>query len=247
MSSPGADRIISIVGAGLCWALFSSPTHAQDSWGGSLAITNDYRVRGISQTRGAPALQGGLHARWNDAWIAGIWASTIDRTRGPSATTEVDAYLGFAWQLVPDWDARLTYTHYWYPNDPARVRYDYDEVSASITWRGQIAATVSWSPNTAYFGYDEYRWSAQRAASMSYELTALQPLTASLSLVAGVGYNDLQRLFGYGYWYWNAGFSYSMGPVRLDIARIDTDATAEHLFGSTATDAGWTAALSWRF
>lgn len=247
MSSPGADRITSVVGAGLCCALFASAAHAQDSWGGSVAITNDYRVRGISQTRGAPAVQGGLHVRWSDAWVAGVWASTIDRSRGPSAAMEVDAYLGYAWQLAPDWDARLAVTHYWYPNDPARTRYDYDELSFSVAYRAQLVATVSFSPNTTYFGYYDHRWHAERAASASYELTGMHPLTESLSLTAGVGYNDLSRLFDRGYWYWNAGISYAMGPLRFDLSRIDSDDFAEDLFGQTVTDAGWIAAVSWSF
>lgn len=247
MSWPAADRIPSVVGAGVCCALLASPAQAEDAWGGSLALTSDYRIRGISQTRGKPAAQGGLHARWGERWFAGVWASTIDRNRGPSATSEIDAYLGMAFQLAPDWDAKLSFTHYWYPNDPARTRYDYDEISASIAYRAQLVATVSWSPNTAYFGYNDYRWAAQRAPSASYELTAAQPINASLSLIGGVGYNDLTRLFGRGYWYWNAGVSYALGPVRLDVTRIDSDAAAETLFGSTLTDAGWSAAISWQF
>jgi uncharacterized protein (TIGR02001 family) len=234
----------------LAGALLPQRSVASDvpsSWGGSIAVTSDYRVRGISQTRGEPAVQGGLHFRSNSGWMAGVWASTIDRARGPSATSEIDAFLGFAWTLAPDWDARISLTHYWYPNDPARTRYDYDEISASIAYRAQLVATISFSPNTAYFGYHERRWQAERGASTSYELTGMHPLTSSLSLTGGVGYNDLSRLFDRGYWYWNAGIAYAMGSVRLDLSRIDSDGAAERLFGYAATDSGWSAAISWRF
>lgn len=247
MSWPGADRIPSVVSAGFCCAFLASASHAEDIWGGSLAVTSDYRVRGMSQTRGKPAVQGGIRARWGGHWFAGVWASTMDRNPGPSATAEIDTYFGFAWDVAPDWAAKLALTHYWYPNDPARTRYDYDEISASITYRSQLSATVSWSPNTAYFGYYDERWRARSAPSASYEITALQPLTASFSLIGGVGYNDLSRLFDHGYWYWNAGVSWSMGSVHVDLSRIDSDSTAEYLFGPTVTDAGWSAAIAWRF
>jgi uncharacterized protein (TIGR02001 family) len=229
------------------WLLAPVVAYAEDSWGGSLALTSDYRVRGISQTRGEPAIQGGVHGRLGSQWVAGVWASTINRNRGRSATSEVDAYLGFAWSLSPDWDAKIFATHYWYPNDPARARYDYDELSMSIVYRSQLVASIAWSPNTVYFGYRDSSWRTERAASASYELTGLQPITSSLSLAAGVGYNDLRRLFDRGYWYWNLGVAYAMGPVRLDLSRIDSDATAQELFGETVTDAGWSAAISWRF
>ena len=220
---------------------------AQESWDGSIGVTSDYRVRGISQTRGEPAVQAGVHARSTHGWLAGIWASTINRSPGASATAEIDAYLGFAWSIAPDWDFRAVATHYAYPNDPARIRYDYDELSASITFRSQLAATVSWSPNTTYFGWDEYQWEAQSRASAAYEITGLQPLTQSLSATAGVGYNDLRRLFDRGYWYWNAGLSYGLGSVRVDVAHIGSDANARRTFGSELSQPGWSAAISWRF
>jgi uncharacterized protein (TIGR02001 family) len=230
-----------------CAALFASSVHAQDMWGGSLAVTSDYRVRGISQSGGEAAVQGGMHARFSPGWVVGIWASTMDRSSGSSASSEVDAYAGFGWSIAPEWTAKVSLTHYWYPNDPASANYDYDELSASLGYRGQLIATVSWSPNSTYFGYRDDQWLATEAASSSYELTGLHPLTASISLTAGIGYNDLRRAFGAGYWYVNAGVSYAMGPVQLDLARIDTDAAAQELFGSTLTDAGWSAAISWRF
>jgi len=234
-------------GIAFCSSLFASPLSAQESWGGSIAVTSDYRVRGISQTRGEPAIQGGIHARFGAGWVAGAWASTIDRNRGSSATSEVDAYVAYGFAVTPDWNAKVALTHYWYPSDPARTDYDYDELSASIVYRSQLIATIAWSPNTAYFGYPEGRWQAARASSLSYELTGLHPITSTMSLTGGVGYNDLSRLFGVGYWYWNAGLSYSMGPVQLDLSHIATDTRAQRLFGSGRTEADWAAAISWRF
>jgi uncharacterized protein (TIGR02001 family) len=230
-----------------CGTLLAPCANAQDVWGGLLAVTSDYRVRGISQSRGEPAVQGGLHTRFNPGWFVGVWASTMDRSAGSSASSEVDAYVGFGWSFAPEWNAKLSLTHYWYPNDPANADYDYDELSASLAYRGQLIATVSWSPNTTYFGYGNERWQAAEGASSSYELIGLHPLTPSISLTAGVGYNDLRRMFGAGYWYWNAGLSCAMGPVQLDLTRIDSDAMAQELFGSTLTEAGWSAAISWRF
>lgn len=252
MSWPRAvlDRTMmhSIFVAMVCAWLFSPIARADDTWGGSLALTSDYRVRGVSQTRGNPAVQAGANVQLTPHWIVGAWASTIERIPG-SSSSEIDAYVGFAWSVAKNWDARASFAHYGYPNDPARTRYDYDELSMSIAYRSQLVATMSWSPNTVYFGRYGYGsgWQAERAPSFAYELTGLQPITSFLSLTAGLGYNDLTRLFERGYWYWNFGMAYSLGPVRIDVSHIDTDGAAEALFGSTITAAGWSAAISWRF
>ena len=219
----------------------------QDVWGGSLAVTSDYRVRGVSKSWRDAAVQGGLHVQPVTGWIVGAWASTVSRDRGRDSTLEVDAYTGYAWSIANDWDAKTVFTHYWYPDDPAQASYDYDELSVTLGFRSQVFATLAWSPNSKYFSRYQGSWHAEEGAAVSYELTGMQPIATGLSLTAGVGYNDLRDIFEAGYWYWNAGLSYAMGPVQLDISRIDSDATAEELFGSTLTEAGWSAAISWRF
>lgn len=235
------------IGAGMCMVIVAASAQAQDAVSGSVALTSDYRVRGLSQTNGEPAVQGGVHANFDPGWFIGVWTSTIDRNRGPSASLEVDGYAGFAWSFAEDWAAKLTFTHYWYPDDPLPARYDYDELSASLAYRGQLVATATWSPNTTHFGYYRNRRQVERGATLSYELTGFQPLTALLGLTAGIGYHDLQELFGAGYWYWNLGLSCTMGPLRFDLSHIDSDGTAQRLFGKSMTNAGWTAAVSWRF
>lgn len=231
--------------------LLSAVSVAADNFGGSLAATSDYRIRGLSQTSGEPAVQAGAHVRTDNGWFGGVWASTIDRYRGPSAQLEVDIYAGFSWNIAPDWDSKVAVTHYAYPNDPARTRYDYDELSVSLAYRSQLVATVAWSPNTAYFARHQHQssswWGPAEGTTVAYELTGLHPLTPSIALTAGVGYNDLSDLLYSGYWYWNAGVTCSFGALQFDLARIDSDDQAERLFGPTMTDAGWSAAVSWRF
>jgi uncharacterized protein (TIGR02001 family) len=242
------DRGLSLCATFFLAHLFAPlPSHAQDLWGGSLAVTSDYRVRGLSKTRGDAAIQAGAHLYPIPGWVLGAWASTISRDRGRSSAVEIDAYTGYTWNVARDWDAKLGLTHYWFPNDPRPASYDYDEVSASLVFRSQLMATVAWSPNTKYFGRYRGSWQPQDGASISYELTGLRPITSALAVTAGVGYHDLQRAFAAGYWYWNAGLSYAVGPLQLDLSRIDSDATAEALFGSTVSEAGWSAAVSWRF
>jgi len=217
---------------------------AGDVWGGSLGVTTDYLFRGISQTRGAPAVQGGLHARLPGDWILGVWSSTVDPNPGPGASLEIDLHAAKLWTINEDWSAKLAATHYIYPNDTWRLRYDYDELTASVAYQSRIVATASWSPNTSRRSGSE---TASHRHAASYELAMLQPVADNWSLAAGVGYYDLHDLFGTGYWYWNAGFTWSIGALQLDLSHINTDHTAAHLFGYDLAGSNWSAAVTWRF
>ena len=79
-------------------------------------VVNDFRFRGVSQTRLGPALQAGVDYGDAQGWYAGVWTSTIHWLKDAGATTgsvEVDLYLGRRWQV----DKTLY--------DAGIVRYDY--------------------------------------------------------------------------------------------------------------------------
>jgi uncharacterized protein (TIGR02001 family) len=223
--------------------LLPSPVQASEAWAGSIAIATDYIYRGISQTRGEPALQGGLQLQTPSGWSAGLWGSTVDfhSRRGP--TYEIALHATRAWSLGPDWSTQLSAAHHEYPNE-ARTDYDYDELTASLSFQQRVTASVAWSPNTSRYG--DGRMAANRRA-LSYEMTVLQPLNAYWSLSAGAGHYDLRDLFGIGYWFWNAGIAFSWDTLQVDLLHIDADATAERLFGYSASGDRWTAAFTWRF
>jgi len=61
---------------------------------GNVALTSDYVWRGISQTDGSPAVQGGFDAGFDSGLYAGIWGSNIDF--GGDESLEVDTYAGWA-------------------------------------------------------------------------------------------------------------------------------------------------------
>jgi uncharacterized protein (TIGR02001 family) len=218
--------------------------HAEVTWNGSLALTSDYVQQGLSQTRGGPAIQGGLRAQLDEKWAVGTWASTIDRYAGPGAKAEIDVYATRAWRLTPEWVGTLTATHYFYPNDARFARYDYDEVAASIGYRSTLFATVAWSPNYSEKSY----WSvASERSAISYELSANQPLLGGWSGNVGVGYRDLSELFDEEYWYGHAGLMYSAQRLAVHLTYTYVDETARQLFGHERAAIAWSGTLIWRF
>ncbi|HIL91457.1 MAG TPA: hypothetical protein EYG50_01690, partial [Cycloclasticus sp.] len=79
---------------------------------GNVALTTDYVWRGVSQTDGAPAIQGGFDADLGNGLYAGVWASNVDF--GSDASSEVDVYAGWAGQ-VAGFDLDVGVLHYAYP------------------------------------------------------------------------------------------------------------------------------------
>jgi uncharacterized protein (TIGR02001 family) len=215
------------------------PTAAADVTG-SVAFTTDYLYRGISQTDDQPAAQAGVQFHSSNGWNAGMWGSSVDFQNGANSAFELDLQAGYTWQLSPDWSSQLSYVHYAYLNDNDSG-YDYDEVSASVSYQQRATASVSWSPNTSKHTY----WGlvADKQAR-AYEFSLLQPLHPNWSVYAGAGYYDLRDLVDTGYWYWSAGVAFTYQSMQVDLLHIDTDDTAKRLFDSSPR---WTAALTWRF
>ena len=65
----------------------------------NVTLASEYLYRGIAQTRGKPALQGGVDYAHASGFYLGAWGSTItwidDQTAGASAPVEIDLYGGF--------------------------------------------------------------------------------------------------------------------------------------------------------
>lgn len=231
----------------VCVASFIAPlgaAHAEIKWAGSLALTSDYIQQGLSQTQGEPALQGGLRAQIDQRWTVGAWASQIDRYHRQSASAEIDLYAARSWRLSPEWVTSVTATHYFYPNEPPYVNYDYDDLTASVGYRSTVFATVAWSPNYGDASYEGY---ADDRTALSYELSANQPILAGWSGNVGAGYRDLSDLFDEQYWYGHAGLMYSTAQFTLHLTYTYVDRTARELFGHDRAAITWLGTVIWRF
>lgn len=81
----------------------------------NVALTSDYIFRGISQTQGDPAIQGGLDVAHESGLYIGTWASNVDF--GGEASMELDYYAGFTSNITEDIAYDLGWIKYEYPGD----------------------------------------------------------------------------------------------------------------------------------
>lgn len=231
-------------------ALACCPLVALAGWEAALTATSDYVHRGLSQSGGDPALQGGLAYRWANGAQAGVWASSIDTPLGLGGGSggssdmglELDYHLGFGRALGADWAGQLALTYYTYPDSELPVDYDYAEFGATLSWRGRLALALAWSPEVS--GYDGY--ALREAPATSGELSLQWPLAAPLWAGAGIGYAERPELDG-GYRYWSAGITVQLGRWTADLLRIGSDADARRRFGDTAAEDRTVLSLGVRF
>ena len=106
-------------------------THPNISLQGNIAITSDYRFRGISQTSRQIAVQGGFDIVPSDKWFVGLWVSSLDG----ASNAETDVYGGFGGEIKNGFSYDVRFIYYHYPETK-----DYWEVSSSISKAGYIKA-----------------------------------------------------------------------------------------------------------
>ena len=215
--------------------------------GGHVDGTTDYVFRGLSQTRGKPALQADLHYQTPTGWFVGAWASTVDLNPGAGATLELNAYAGRNWLLGGPWSAKVTGVQYLYPSDGDVLSYDYFELVASAWYDDRLECrcrgrrTPQGIPRTTIMAP-----SATRPRSRT-SLSANGRCGAPVSVTGGLGYYDLSQLFGTGYTYGSAGLAGAFRRFRVDLAYFANSQDAEDLFGTDVAGDRWSLTVAWWF
>jgi uncharacterized protein (TIGR02001 family) len=227
-------------------ALFIGTLHCAVAadWGGSLGVTSDYIVRGISRSNGNAALQLDVHYLNASGFMAGLFASNTQIDPDQPTNVELDAFLGFAWTVGSDWRGKILASHYAYPWNEYGSAYNYDELDFDWAFQEWLDASVSYSP-------DAPRYLPSRGlisvTSESAEVNLQKPVWGKLSAAAGVGYAHYAGPDPAGYVYWSLGAAYDLGPVSLVLSYVGTTAGAKALFYNDAADHQWMGTVIWRF
>jgi uncharacterized protein (TIGR02001 family) len=218
---------------------------AADVWGGSLGITSDYIVRGISRSNDSAALQLDVHYLNSSGFVAGLFASNAQIDPDEPRDVELDAFLGYAWSAGNDWHGKILASHYAYPWNQAGSAYDYDELDVDVAFQEWLDVGLVYSPNAPR--YLPYRGLIMGVASESAEVNLQRPVLGKLSATAGIGYSYYGGPDSAGYAYWSAGAVYDLAPVSLVLSYVDTTAGAKALFYNGAASGRWIGTVIWRF
>ncbi|HET9629194.1 MAG TPA: TorF family putative porin [Novosphingobium sp.] len=95
------------------------PEPAAITISGNVALVSDYRFRGVSQSGGDPAVQGGITVTHESGFYAGVWSSSISFAKlGASAvygSQEVDLTAGWSREVASGVTADVGLGYYAYP------------------------------------------------------------------------------------------------------------------------------------
>ncbi len=124
-------------------ALAADTPTSPHSFSANVGITTDYIFRGISQTSGNPAVQGGIDYTHAGGLYAGAWGSNVswitDFGATGSASLELDTYFGFRNTLENEFSYDVGFIRYNYPGSytpvAGTVKADTDEVYMAVGYK----------------------------------------------------------------------------------------------------------------
>ena len=215
-----------------------------DRWGGSVGVTSDYLVRGISRSNDDAALQMDLHYLDASGFVAGLFASNVRISPHWPSSVELDAFIGYVWNPGVDWQGRAALTHYAYPWSKAHSGYDYDELNLDLSFREWVSVHVTYSPDAPLVS--PYR-GLIGVTSESAEVSLQHRVFGKLSASAGVGYAFYNGQEPGGYGYWSVGAAYDWAPLSLTLSYVNTTSGAKALFYNAAAEDSWSGTVIWRF
>ena len=188
---------------------------------GGIAVTSDYRFRGISLSNEKVEVQPWLTLSHESGFYVGAWGSGLPDSPA-YGKFELDLYGGYATEIAPGTKVDLGVTYYTYPGShDGGAKTDYFEVIGKLTQSlGPVSAT-----GTVAYAWDQKSLGSDDNIYLNLGLgygIADTPVT----LTAGLGYTDgsLGLVSADGsYLDWSVGASVAAGPATLSVQYIDTD------------------------
>ena len=196
----------------------AAPPPPENTVTANVGLFSEYIFRGIEQTGGKPAVQGGFDWSHASGFYAGTWASNIswleDFGLYNRSSLEWDFYGGYKnpFPGQEDWTYDLGAYGYIYPGkrNSGVLNADTWELYAAIGWKW-LSLKGSWTVSSNYFGIQPN--GRKTNGTGYYDLSATYPVgDTGFSLLGHVGYldvhNDGSGDFKASYTDWKLGVSY---------------------------------------
>ena len=157
----------------------------------NVGVFSSYRFRGIDQTYGKAALQGGVDYAHESGLYVGNWNSNVEQGLYNGASLEMDFYGGYK-ASIGDIGLDVGYLYYYYPKSGALglIKIDNGELYAGASY-GPVSAKVFYS-TTNFFGLGK-NTPTDSKGSYYLDLTGNFPLAEGLTLSAHYGYQKIKN------------------------------------------------------
>lgn len=164
----------------------------------NINLVSQYRFRGLAQTWGKPALQGGADYTHSSGFYAGVWGSNVSGNNYPGGSLELDYYGGYNGKISDDLGWTVGGYGYYYPGTnwnkqatPGQPSQTLDnfEINGGVSWRW-VSYKLSYA-TTDYFGANTNTgYTAGTRGTLYHDVSANYPVMDDLTLNVHVGHTD---------------------------------------------------------
>lgn len=201
---------------------------------GNVAAVSNYVFRGISQTSGDPAIQGGFDYSHASGFYAGTWASNVswvtDNIATASNSMELDLYAGYKGSLPADFGYDLGVLTYVYPGSRTDggtgLKPDSTEIYGALTYKW---LTVKYSYSlTELFGWADTGTANGKTKGSGYlDATLSYDMGNGLTLIGHAGHQKINGRSSASYSDYKIGVTKDIGFGVLGLAATSTNADGE--------------------
>ncbi|MEO8158294.1 MAG: TorF family putative porin [Betaproteobacteria bacterium] len=242
---------VAVIGAcALPGIVFADEAAAPSPITGNLTLTTDYIFRGVSQTMGNPAVQGGFDYAHSSGLYVGTWASNVSGTQYTNANMEWDLYGGYTGKINDDLSYNVGGIYVYYPDGvtgPApNKKWNTAELFGGATWKwfnvkasysltnwygiGKDGGFVPTEINTAASSADDPANPDDSKGSLYLEANASYELPMKFVLSGHVGHQKINNYKELDYTDWKIGVSKDFSGFNVALAYTDTNAKKYNLY-----------------
>jgi len=203
---------------------------------GNLGLFSSYRFRGIDQTFGQPALQGGVDYSHSSGIYLGNWNSNVSEGAGyPGGNLEMDFYGGWK-KSWGDFGLDVGFIYYYYPGTDAGVGVPFSpannrtgNVASGTVDNKELYIGGSWKWISLKYNHsvDDYFSTPGTKNSNYLDLSGTYDLGNGWGITGHVGHLKFKNMTNGDYTDWKVGVTKDFSGWVVGLAYVDTDAKGD--------------------
>jgi uncharacterized protein (TIGR02001 family) len=199
------------------------------TFAGNMGLFSEYRFRGIDQTFGQPALQGGFDYSHSSGIYVGNWNSNVNPGAGfPGGNLEMDFYGGWK-KSFGDFGLDVGAIYYYYPGSDASGFVNNGQTGSGKVDNLEVYIGGSWKFLSLkyYHSVDDYFSAPGTDGSNYVDLGFTFDLGNGWGVNAHYGMLKFKNMTDGDYNDWKLGVTKDIGGYVFGAAYVDTDAKGD--------------------
>jgi uncharacterized protein (TIGR02001 family) len=187
-------------------------------------LTSNYEYRGYTLSNNHAAAQANFDLAWSNGFSLGSWVSSADFG---GADLAANPYLGKSFTLSPDWQFVTSVAGHFFYEKVNDYNASYGEGALRLDYRDLGSVQVNISPD--YYGTG--------ATVLAYESELRYPLSDTIEVSGGLGYQASRNALNHDDLYSNVGIAWFILPnLTLDLRYHDLHEMNERPYGHYESD-----------